>query len=63
MFTKNEYKQYFTAIQNADKKMVKHLSEIISKISDPEIIKRLDAIKKQEQYHLTLSDELLTLVE
>lgn len=64
MFTKNEYRQYFTAIRNADLNMVKHINNITSKISESKIIiEKLETIKKQEEYHLQLSDELFKLVE
>lgn len=63
MFTKREYKQYFQAIRTADKDMIKHLDNIISQISEPVIIEKLKHIRSQEEYHLTLSAELLEMLD
>lgn len=63
MFTKHDYKQYFSAIQNADRNMVKHLNNVLSKVSEPQIIQKLTHIRDQEMYHLQLSDELFSLLE
>lgn len=63
MFTKNDYKQYFKAIQNADKNMVMHLNSILSMLSDTHTIQKLTHIRDQELHHLELSEELFRLVE
>jgi len=63
MFTKRDYEQYFQAIRTADKGMITHLDNIISQISEPAIIEKLKHIRSQEEYHLTLSAELLEMLD
>jgi len=63
MFTNNDYKQYFAAIQNADRNMVKHLNKILSQISEPQIVQKLTHIRDQEMHHLELSEELFSMLE
>ena len=58
MFTKIDYENYFKAIQQLEEKMLHRVEEIISKISDAELLKILNRIREDEIAHLQLVDEL-----
>ena len=58
MFTEIDYENYFNAIQKLEEKMLHCVADIISKISDVELLKILNRIREDEIAHLHLVDEL-----
>lgn len=63
MFTEKDYRDYFTIIQETEKKMLSSVDKIISAISDPAIQRILIDIHNVELRHLQLEDELFTILE
>lgn len=63
MFTRVDYETYFLAIEKADKEMLYALSGIIDEVSDELVFKVLTHIKKDEERHILLGDELLGLLQ
>lgn len=62
MFTDADYRDYFTAILNADKKMASSLNNIISQLSDRETITVLDGIRQDEINHIKLGQNMLDIL-
>jgi len=62
MFTEVDYEQYFAATKETDEKMLVLLDEIISRVTDPEMRKKLNGIREDETSHLELDDELLDIL-
>ena len=63
MFTKVDYERYFSAIQQAEKKMVETLPEIIDEVSDAHVLKVLTHIMEDEKRHVILNEELFSLLQ
>lgn len=54
MFIKRDYLQYVNSLKEAELEMVSNLNHVIEQLSDPEILKELELILKQEKNHLTI---------
>jgi hypothetical protein len=63
MFTETDYRMYFTAIRDADRKMAERLNRMIPNISEPEIVNELTHIRNQELSHLKLEEELFAILD
>lgn len=63
MFTEKDYRDYFTTIQETEKKMLSGVDKIISAISDSAIQRVLIDIRNVELKHLQLEDELFSIIE
>ena len=63
MFTEQDYKNYFAAVQEAEKKMISNIDFILPGISNPLIRNTLISIQKAEFEHLQLVDELFAILK
>ena len=63
MFTEQDYRDYFAALQNAERQMIKSLNEILLELSDVEVKKILNNVRNDEFRHLKLEDELFAVLE
>ena len=63
MFTDQDYKNYFAAVQEIEKKMASNINFILPDISTPRIQDTLTSILKAEFKHLQLTDELFAILE
>ena len=59
MFTKQDYKSYFTQARNVEIKMIGMLEDILSDVSDQKVTKVLRMILKDEFRHKTLAEEVI----
>jgi hypothetical protein len=63
MFTEQDYRDYFTTLQNAERQMIECSEKILSEISDSDIKDRLNNIHNDELRHLTLEKELFAILD
>lgn len=63
MFTKQDYREYFTDLKKAEEKMIQCLNEILPEISDVNVVKTLNRIYDDEIRHLNLEKELFAILD
>ncbi|MFA5238426.1 MAG: hypothetical protein WC476_01785 [Phycisphaerae bacterium] len=63
MFTETDYREYFTALKEADEQMRACLEGLLSEVTDTDVREVLSAIKDDEVYHLKLEDELFRILD
>ncbi|MBN1787661.1 MAG: hypothetical protein JW806_04635 [Sedimentisphaerales bacterium] len=63
MFTEQDYREYFTDLQNAERKMIECIDKILPEISDADVIKTLNTIHSDEFRHLNLEAELFAMLD
>ena len=59
MFTKEDYREYFSSIREKEAAMVDFMKKAVSSVDDKDIAKVLRDILEDETYHVGLADELL----
>jgi len=63
MFTKEDYKEYFTTIEEKEKGMVVYLEKIKGVIEDRAVIERIDLVLKDEIMHVKLARKLFEYLQ
>ncbi|MDD5064102.1 MAG: hypothetical protein PHQ35_05000 [Phycisphaerae bacterium] len=63
MFTEQDYRGYFTDLEKAEESMIQCLDEILSEISDADVLKTLKGIRSDEFRHLGLEKELFAILD
>ena len=63
MFTEQDYRDYFTTVQNAEKQMLKCSHKLLSEVSDADVRNTLNNIRNDELRHLKLVKALFTILE
>ena len=63
MFTKQDYKKYFTQAMDVEIKMIGMLEDILSDVSDQKTAKVLRMILKDEFRHKILAEEIIQFIK
>jgi uncharacterized ferritin-like protein (DUF455 family) len=58
MFTREDYKEYFSTIESKEKYMVTNLEKIKGIIGDRAVIEVIDLVLKDEIMHVKLANKL-----
>ena len=62
MFTKEDYQEYFTLVEQTEVKMAAFLARFITLVEDRELQEVLQRVLSDEDRHVLLSRELLRLL-